>query len=44
MIKKRGGQTTIEFGTGDINIIPGILIQEKIGNVYDNPELLEEGE
>lgn len=31
MIKKRGRQTTIEFGTGDINIIPGILIQEKIG-------------
>ena len=31
MIKKIGEQTIIEFGTGDINIIPGILIQEKIG-------------
>ena len=31
MIKKIGGQTTIDFGTGDVNIIPGILIEEKIG-------------
>ena len=33
MIKKIGGQTIIKFGTGDINIIPGILTEEKIGIV-----------
>ena len=31
MIKEVGGQTIIKFGTGDINIIPGILIEEEIG-------------
>ena len=33
MIKKIGGQTIIEFGTGDINIIPGILTEEELGIV-----------
>lgn len=33
MIKyvKETGQTIIQFGTGDINIIPGILKEEEIG-------------
>ena len=33
MIKyvKETGQTIIQFGTGDVNIIPGILKEEEIG-------------
>ena len=33
MIKKEGKQTIVEFGTGDINIIQGILIEKEIGIV-----------
>lgn len=33
MIKKVDKQIIVEFGTGDINIIPGILIDEEIGMV-----------
>ncbi len=33
MIKKVGEQIIVEFGTGDINIIPGILIEEEIGMI-----------
>lgn len=31
MIKEAGEQIIVEFGTGDINIIPGILIEEEMG-------------
>ena len=31
MIKQVGKQIIVQFGTGDINIIPGILIEEKAG-------------
>ncbi len=33
MIKRIDEQTIAEFGSGDINIIPGILTDEKIGIV-----------
>ena len=33
MIKRVDDQTIVEFGTGDINIIPGILTNEEIGIV-----------
>ena len=31
MIREVGKQIIVEFGTGDINIIPGILIEEEMG-------------
>lgn len=33
MIKETKKQTIVKFGVGDINIIPGILIEEEIGIV-----------